>query len=124
MIGTTGTHLLVELWGCSPSCLDDVPFVRSTFEEAAKRADTHIVQSVFHRFSPTGVSGVCVVEESHLSVHTWPEEEYAAVDVYTCGTRARPHQAIAWIQNQFRAKKISVLEVKRGEESWNARILQ
>ena len=70
---TNGVHLLAEYWGCDPGILDDVEAIRQAMVDAAIAAETTIVQSVFHTFAPHGVSGVVVVEESHLSIHTWPE---------------------------------------------------
>jgi len=70
--------------------------------------------SYFFRFSPTGVSGVVIVAESHISVHTWPEEGYAALDVYTCGEKADPEKAVDYILEKFKAQYAHVSEVKRG----------
>lgn len=82
---TFGRHLLAEYHGCTASILDDVVRVRAIMEHAAEAASATIVQTVTHRFTPHGVSVVIVLEESHLSIHTWPESGYAAVDFYTCG---------------------------------------
>src|ERR1700754_4035838 len=83
---TNGKHLLVEYKGCLPAVLNDVGRVKLLMEEAARAANASIVTSVFQPFEPQGVSGVVVISESHLSIHTWPEYGYAAVDFYTCGT--------------------------------------
>lgn len=85
---TLGYHLLVELYDCPHALLDDPLRVEAAAIEAARQAGVTIVQSVFHQFSPQGVSGVLVIAESHISVHTWPEKGYAAVDLFTCGKHA------------------------------------
>ena len=82
---TLGRHLLVEYWGCVRDVLDDRFLLEASLQRAAIASNATIVSVVFHQFNPHGVSGVVVVEESHLSIHTWPEQGYAAVDFYTCG---------------------------------------
>jgi S-adenosylmethionine decarboxylase proenzyme len=81
-----GTHTLVDLTGCDPHRLDDRDGIRDCMLEAARRSGCTIVNDTFHRFSPHGVSGVVVIAESHLTIHTWPEFGFAAVDMFTCGT--------------------------------------
>lgn len=81
----TGRHLLVEYRNCDPNILNDQARVEELMRKAALAAEATIVASVFHQFTPQGVSGVVVIEESHLSIHTWPEHGYAAVDFFTCG---------------------------------------
>jgi S-adenosylmethionine decarboxylase proenzyme len=82
-------------------------------KRAALAAQTTLVQSVFHRFSPQGVSGVVVVEESHLSIHTWPEYGYAAVDFFTCG-EGLPESAHAVLREGLGAERSEVMKVERG----------
>jgi S-adenosylmethionine decarboxylase proenzyme len=80
---------------------------------AARAAETTLVQSVFHAFAPQGVTGVVVVTESHLSIHTWPEHGYAAVDLYTCGNSPL-ERAIELLFEGLAAESVEVLEVERG----------
>ena len=94
---TRGRHLLVEYHGCAEGLLDDLAAVEALMNRAAVAANTTVVASVFHPFQPQGVSGVVVIEESHLSIHTWPEYGYAAVDFYTCG-QGIPEEAHAVLQ--------------------------
>lgn len=82
---TFGRHLLAEYRGCRAPLLNDQAAIEALLRRAAEAAGATIVQVVLHRFAPQGVSGVVVVEESHLSIHTWPEHAYAAVDFYSCG---------------------------------------
>jgi S-adenosylmethionine decarboxylase len=93
-----GQHLLLDLWGVGP-LLDDIEGLRQALEEAAKAGGATVVESRFHQFSPQGVSGVVILAESHLALHTWPENDFAAVDVFTCGdpqlTRSVADQVVA-----------------------------
>jgi len=109
-----GRHLLLELYDCSSEVLNSLEAVKTTLVEAARRAEATIVDVVFHEFNPFGISGVVVIAESHLSIHTWPEYRYAAVDIFSCGTTLKPAEAAAYLVEQFRASRASCVEVKRG----------
>ena len=85
-----GRHLLLELFDCDTDAINNVEGVKGALIEAAKRAQATIVDVVFHEFNPFGVSGVVVIAESHLSIHTWPEYRYAAVDIFTRHYLVRP----------------------------------
>lgn len=115
-IETIGFHYVVEAAGCDPEVLGNADRIRQIFLEAAKVGNMEVKASYFFKFSPTGVSGVVIVAESHISVHTWPEKGYAALDVYTCGTKANPEKAVDYILEQFKAKYAHVSEIKRGIE--------
>ncbi|MGB8265403.1 MAG: adenosylmethionine decarboxylase [Candidatus Velthaea sp.] len=112
-----GTHIVCELSGCDPSALTDVTAVEAMMKAAARSANATIVESAFHRFQPHGVSGVVVIQESHLSIHTWPEAGYAAMDFYTCGDHTDPWAACQYAANVLGAKSMLTTEVKRGIES-------
>lgn len=109
-----GRHLLVELHGCHPDSLKKVDVVKDILVGAARACGATIVDVAFHEFNPFGVSGVVVIAESHLSIHTWPEYRYAAVDIFTCGEVIKPERAVAYIASRFRCKAPSVVEMKRG----------
>ena len=83
-MNTRGRHLLLDLFGCPAELLNDAELLRELLTRAAEEARAHVVAQVFHPFSPHGVTGVLVIQESHLSVHTWPEEGFVTVDVYVC----------------------------------------
>lgn len=85
LLAPTGRHVLAEMTGCPPAVLNDVVSLETCFRKCAVDGGATLVSSHFHRFAPQGVSGVVVIAESHLTVHTWPEHRYAAVDVFTCG---------------------------------------
>ena len=112
-VDTFGRHLLVEYHGCDPACLDDLDRVRQLLYDAASAARVRVVAEAFHRYRPQGVTGVVVIEESHLAVHTWPETGYAAVDFYTCGD-GWPEAAREVIGAGFRASRADSLMVHRG----------
>jgi len=109
-----GKHLLVEFYGCNKKKLNDLKFIEEAMTEAAKESKSTIVQVVFHKFSPHGVSGVVVVAESHLAIHTWPEHGYAAVDLFTCGEETDPWAAFYYLSDKLEAKIRTTLELNRG----------
>ena len=109
-----GRHLLLELYDCSSEVLNNVETVRTAMVEAARRAEATIIDVVFHEFNPFGISGVVVISESHLSIHTWPEHRYAAVDIFSCGDTLKPAEAANYLVEQFGASRASCVEVKRG----------
>jgi S-adenosylmethionine decarboxylase len=82
--------------------------------EAARRAQATIVDVAFHEFNPFGISGVVVIAESHLTIHTWPEYRYAAVDVFSCGETLQPQVAVDYLVEQLGASRASVVELQRG----------
>ena len=107
-----GVHLLIDLWGAAR--LDDIAFIRETFEAAIEAAGATLLHIHLHHFTPNdGVSGVAVLAESHISIHTWPENGYAALDVFMCG-RADPRKAVPVLERAFRPERIAVKEVLRG----------
>lgn len=114
--GTLGNHILVEFYGCDPEILNDVSKIEQSMLDAARVADATIINSTFHHFSPFGVSGVVVIQESHLAVHTWPEYRYAAVDVFTCGDSVDPWKSYKHIEKAFGAEYGSAMELKRGQQ--------
>ena len=109
-----GRHLLLELFDCDSESINNLEAVKSSLIEAAKRAQATIVDVVFHEFNPFGISGVVVIAESHLSIHTWPEYRYAAVDVFSCGEVLQPEIAVNYLVEQFGAERTSVVEMQRG----------
>lgn len=113
VVGTLAKHLLVEYHGCDTTILNDLEAVRALMQRAARAAGATVVAEVFHPYRPAGITGVLVIEESHFSVHTWPECGYAAVDFYTCG-ECEPERADAVLRDGLRAERAEVLLVRRG----------
>jgi len=106
--------LLLELFDCDAEAINSLEVVKTSMVEAAKRAQATIVDAVFHEFNPFGISGVVVIAESHLAIHTWPEYRYAAVDVFSCGEVLQPQVAADYLVDQFGAARASVVELQRG----------
>jgi S-adenosylmethionine decarboxylase len=111
-----GHHYIVEASGCDPEVISKVERVEQTLVAAAEAAKVQIWSISFHRFNPGGVSGVVVISESHLSVHTWPELRYVALDIFTCGDDARPEAAVKSALKEFGASNVHITEVTRGLE--------
>ncbi|HLH74934.1 MAG TPA: adenosylmethionine decarboxylase [Chloroflexota bacterium] len=109
-----GQHLLIELYGCDPSILDNLEHVRQTLLRAAELVSASVIQVVAHKFQPCGVTVVVAIAESHLSVHTWPEYGYAAVDVFTCSPEPITSDVQEFLIQSFRASDATSMEVKRG----------
>lgn len=109
-----GRHVLAEVYGCPFDVLNDVKKVEEIMVTAALEAGAEVREVVFHKFSPQGVSGVVVISESHLAIHTWPELGYAAVDVFTCGDRVNPWDACNFMKIKFQAEHMEANETKRG----------
>ncbi len=114
-MNSLGRHILVEFHGCSSEILNDVPHIEGSMLKAAKEAGATIISSVFHHFSPFGVSGVVVIQESHLAIHTWPEYRYAAVDLFTCGDSVNPWISYEILKQEFEAQHGSAIELNRGQ---------
>jgi S-adenosylmethionine decarboxylase len=107
-----GTHLLVDLWGASNLC--DPELIDRALREAAEAAGATILHGHFHHFSPNGgVSGVLVLAESHISIHTWPERDFAAIDIFMCGA-CDPHLSVPTLKEVFKPATIDLDEQRRG----------
>jgi S-adenosylmethionine decarboxylase proenzyme len=109
----SGQHLLAEYHNCDCTVLNDRPTIEQLMKDAAVAAGAVIVNTVFHTFSPQGISGVVVIEESHLSIHTWPEYGYAAVDFFTCG-ECIPEQAYEILKKGLKATHGEKMLIHRG----------
>ncbi|MDP2877489.1 MAG: adenosylmethionine decarboxylase [Holophaga sp.] len=110
-----GRHLLAELKGCEAARLSDLPLVQESMLQAARVSGATIVTQSFHHFAPLGISGVVVVAESHLAIHTWPEHCFAALDYFTCGQTVDPLLAIDYLRVALGAEQVSLREILRGE---------
>ena len=102
-----GKHLLLELKDCDKEVLNDVSFLRDVLPEAASEAGATVLGESFHQFNPHGVSGVVIIAESHLFIHTWPELGYAAVDIFTCGDTVQPEKAAQRVIKELNVKPLS-----------------
>jgi len=109
-----GTHVLLEFYECPADLLSDPTQMEKLLTTAATEMNATVVNSNFHHFSPLGVSGVVIIQESHLTIHTWPEYGYAAVDIFTCG-EIDLEQGIAILQMGLKASKIERKLILRGQ---------
>jgi S-adenosylmethionine decarboxylase len=109
-----GRQILAEFYGCPPDILNDIQRIERTMVDAALEAGAEVREVAFHKFSPQGVSGVVVISESHLAIHTWPELGYAAIDVFTCGETVDPWVSCNYLKEHFSADRMSAQEILRG----------
>jgi S-adenosylmethionine decarboxylase proenzyme len=109
-----GHHLLAEFYHCNSNVLNNLQLIKKIMTEAAVACGATVVQNCFHQFNPYGVSGVIVIAESHLTIHTWPELEYAAVDLFTCGDACNPMVAYDVMREQLGSSASSLVELRRG----------
>ena len=109
-----GKHLILELYHCDAKLLEETEKVTEIMLDAALHIGATVVTHNFHQFSPYGVSGVVVIQESHLTIHTWPEHAYAAIDIFTCGDKINPWAASQFLREKFFAAHVSVIELRRG----------
>ena len=109
-----GCHLLAEFSLCDPAVLSDLERVTRAMLTAAEASGATVVTQSFHHFSPLGVSGVVIISESHLAIHTWPEHRFAAVDFFSCVDRVAPERAMASLQQAFGALRLETALLERG----------
>lgn len=117
--GTMGRHVIADLSNCKLELISSVEYVQQVLEEAVVKAGATIVNSIFHKFHPIGVSGIILLSESHCSIHTWPEEGYAAIDIYTCGEHVFPQVACEHIASKLKAEEVCISSLERGIERAN-----
>ena len=109
-----GRHILAEYYSCDIRALDNQTFLENCMRDAVEASGATIIDSKFHQFSPYGVSGVIVIAESHMAIHTWPEYGYAAIDFFTCGDRVDPWRALDHMNRILKPLNYSTKEIKRG----------
>jgi S-adenosylmethionine decarboxylase len=112
-----GSHLLIELFGCDPDSLKLEDTVADAMRSAAVESKATVVADSFHEFKPWGVSGAVIIQESHYTIHTWPEHRYAAVDLFYCGGTVYVDRAVGVLQRRFKPQRIKFLVVRRGVQS-------
>ena len=109
-----GTHCILELYGCPSDLLNDVPFVCEAVEHASKQSLSTLIKLSSHQYQPQGVTVVGLLAESHISVHTWPEHRYVAIDIFTCGQSAEPRAACDFLVKHFHAQNHYLTVLSRG----------
>ena len=111
---TLGYHVIAEYERCDKEKIDDEVYVEKHMKKAAELAGATIVKTVFHKFAPQGVSGVVVIQESHFAIHTWPEHDYAAIDMFTCTDKMDFTKALEYLKEAFECEILSHKMHKRG----------
>ncbi|HEX75430.1 MAG TPA: adenosylmethionine decarboxylase [Dehalococcoidia bacterium] len=109
-----GRHLLLELKDCNKEVLNDLDFLKDCLCDTAEQIGATVVGESFYQFTPQGISGVVIIAESHVCIHTWPEHDYAAVDIFTCGDSIEPKQAVGLLVEKLGSKDPSFVELERG----------
>jgi len=109
-----GHHYIVEASGCDPKIISDVAMVQQILVKAAEMAGANVWAVSFHKFPPSGVSGVVVISESHISTHTWPEYGYGALDFYSCGDEVDPEKGLFYAVEAFGSSSSHITEITRG----------
>lgn len=110
---TASKHYIAEMWGIKANKLNDLKNIKKQMSLAVKKSKGTELNNFGHKFSPQGVSVVITISESHLSIHTFPEHGYCAVDIYTCGN-TKPYDAVKHLIKCFEPKKTNILEITRG----------
>lgn len=111
--GGVGKELIVEIWDPSEVDLTDKDTIRAVLLRAVRSSGSTLIRSYFHRLYPGGITGFLLLKESHISIHTWPEYGYAALDFFTCG-QADSYKALAEVEKAFRPSTVKVTEIMRG----------
>jgi S-adenosylmethionine decarboxylase proenzyme len=113
--GTVALHILLDCFDCDRDLLQDQDSLRTILEETATENNLTVLNGVFHRFEPHGVSGVLLISESHISIHTWPEHDYAAVDVFSCRPGIDPNAVKVSLEKRLHPGTVRVRSIVRGE---------
>ncbi len=108
-----GEHLIAEFWGVKIE--EDMAKIEKILIEAAKKTGSTPLEVVSHKFSPKGFSAMILLAESHIALHYWPENEYLAVDIFTCGKDSDPQKGLEYLKEQFQPKKMEVQRINRGK---------
>jgi len=111
---TLGTHLVCDFWGAEKTKLEDTTYLRNLLIEASNNANAIVIDVAMHKFKPEGITIVALLAESHVSIHTWPEEDYAAIDVFTCGDRMNPYAFLEALERELSPKTSNIEKISRG----------
>ena len=110
-------HFILELYGCDYEKLNDESFLRCTLNRAAKLANASVLNLISNKFEPQGVTAIALLAESHISIHTWPESNYSAVDIFTCGQNMKPELASQYLIESLMAREHSLRVIERNPPS-------
>ena len=107
-----GTHLIADFW--YGKTINNEEKLRKILVTAAKKASATPLKVIIHTFAPQGITGVVLLAESHIAVHAWPEYDYMAIDIFTCGDKSLPEKALEYFKKEFSPKRVEVKKIKRG----------
>jgi S-adenosylmethionine decarboxylase len=107
-----GDHLIVEFWGAK--IIEDIKKIKDILVRTAKISRNTSLGVKIHKFSPQGVTGFILLAESHISIHTWPERDYIAIDIFSCGRNSQPYKGLEYLKKEFQPKRIKIQEIRRG----------
>jgi len=108
-----GVHLIAEFW--NGRIIEDKKEIKKILISAVEKANCTPLNIVIHKFEPQGITGVVLLAESHLTLHSWPEYNYVAIDIFTCGDRAVPDKALDYLKEIFAPEKVEIQKVERGK---------
>ena len=111
-----GIHIIADLWGCNPEKLSFIDEIKPVLSRVVKESGLNSLQDYFFQFEPKGVTGVYVLSQSHISIHTWPEKNFASVDIFTCGPPENAVNAFNTICNELQPKRIQKKFLERMDE--------
>jgi len=107
-----GIHLFADFW--NGKIIENPKEIKKILIESVKRAKNIPLEVTIHKFSPQGITGVVLLAESHIALHTWPEINYVAIDIFTCGEKAIPYKALDYLKKIFQPKRVEIQKIKRG----------
>ncbi len=113
MTQMNGYHILADLWGCEPAYLEQESKLREVLLEAAEHGGLHPIGECFHQFNPRGLTGVILLELSHISAHSWPELDFIGIDIYSCGGKSKAKKAMDYILSVLKPKRFEIREMER-----------
>lgn len=106
-----GTHLIADFWGVK--LIDNAKAIKNILMETARITKTTPLGIKIHKFSPQGITGFILLSESHISIHTWPEWNYVAIDIFACGLNSQPKEGLAYLKKEFQPKKVHIKTINR-----------
>ncbi len=116
-----GFQKTIDFYGCNSAIINSCSAVEKALLAATKLMELTVVNTTIHSFSPIGVSGVIVIQESHIAIHTWPEHDYVAIDIFTCNEEYDLNSGITYLKEAFEASKMEEKNIERGNLSAIAR---
>ena len=110
-----GYQILIDLYECDYEKMEDLEYIKNMMKGLSKILGTTIKNEAFYKFSPYGISGVLIIAESHLAIHTWPEYKYAGIDLFTCAKKLNTKKAVEFLCQSLNVEKYEIKEISRGE---------